>query len=138
MTIARPRAVVQWLCYGALMFATTLVPLLLWPAELSPTEPNAPMTMAFVVSGLGAVLGGLAIRRDPESGLVPPIVGAVKWLAIPTALTVVSVEVGFMQRLLGTVGLTGDQWLICLALSLVVPVVVEAEKWVRRRVRDRG
>ena len=44
----------------------------------------------------------------------------------PTALTVVSVEVGFMQRLLGTVGLTGDQWLICLALSLVVPVVVEA------------
>ncbi len=138
VTIARPRAVVQWLCYGALMFATTLVPLLLWPAELSPTEPNAPMTMAFVVSGLGAVLGGLAIRRDPESGLVPPIVGAVKWLAIPTALTVVSVEVGFMQRLLGTVGLTGDQWLICLALSLVVPVVVEAEKWVRRRGRDRG
>jgi Ca2+-transporting ATPase len=134
-TIARPTAVLQWLFYGALLFATTLVPLLLRPDELSATEPNVPVTMAFTVSAFGALLGGLAIRRDPASGFAAPIVSAVKWLAIPAALTVACVEVGFLQRWLGTVSLTGGEWLTCLGLAALVPLAVELEKWVRRRVR---
>lgn len=133
-TIARPTAVLQWLFYGALLFLTTLIPLLLRPDELSPTEPNVPVTMAFTVSAFGALLGGLAIRRDPESGLAAPIVSAVKWLSIPAALTVMCVEVGFLQRWLGTVSLDGGEWLTCLGLAAIVPVVVELEKGVRRRV----
>ncbi len=128
-TIARPAAVAQWLFYGGLMFATTLIALLL---PYGP-HPGVAMTMAFVVSALGSLLGGLAIRRDPASGLLPPLLTAVKWLSIPTALTVVVVEVGFLQRWLGTVDLSGDQWLIALGLAVVVPVAVEGEKWVRRR-----
>ena len=133
VTIARPAAVLQWLLYGGVMFLTTLVPLLLWPDQLSPTEPNAPVTMAFVVSAFGSLLGGLAIRRDPASGLLPPILNAVKWLSIPAVLTVAVVEIGFLQRWLGTTSLDGDQWLTCLGLALLVPIVVEVDKWIRRR-----
>ncbi|WP_347978281.1 cation-translocating P-type ATPase [Microbacterium sp. ProA8] len=131
-TIANRGAVTLWFVYGSLIFLTTLVPLLIYPDELSSTEPNVPVTMAFVVCALGSIFGGLVMRRDPESGLSAPIVAAVKWLSIPLALTVVAVEVGFMQRLIGTTSLTGDQWLTALGLALLVPVLIEIEKWIRR------
>jgi len=136
VTIARPAAVAQWLSYGALMFLTTLVPLLVVPGDRGPDVPNVPVTMAFVVSAFGSLLGGLAIRRDPESGLARPILTAVRWLAVPAALTVVCVEIGFMQQWLGTVDLNGKQWLACLGLAAAVPAVVELEKRVRRSRRS--
>jgi len=137
-TIARPAAVTQWMLYGALMFVTTVIPLLVVPGA-SPDAPSVPVTMAFAVSAFGSLFGGLAIRRDPASGLVAPIVSAVKWLSIPAALTVVAIEVGFMQHWLGTVSLDGAQWLVSLGLAAIVPIVVELEKWMRRaRARARG
>ena len=65
-TIANGGAVILWFVYGGLLFLMTLVPLLLYPDLLSPTEPNVPVTMTFVVAAFGAILGGLAMRRDPE------------------------------------------------------------------------
>ncbi|MGB4779419.1 cation-translocating P-type ATPase [Microbacterium sp.] len=126
--IARPRTILQWTVYATAMFLTTLVPLLLWSAE-----PRVSVTMAFTVSALGSLLGGLAIRRDPEPGIAPPILNALRWLSIPAALTIASVETGFLQRWLGTTSLTGSQWLVCVGLALLVPLVVELEKWNRRR-----
>lgn len=136
-TISNRGAVIQWLFYGVLIFLTSLVPLLVMPGQASPTEPNVPVTMTFAIAALGSVFGGLVIRRDPESGLAPPILVAVKWLSIPLALTIASIEIGFLQRILGTTSLDGRQWLVCLGLSLVVPVVVELDKWIRRRIAAR-
>ncbi|NYE20031.1 cation-translocating P-type ATPase [Microbacterium immunditiarum] len=139
-TIANPAAVAQWLLYGLLIFITSLLPLLLFADQASSTEPNAPVTMTFAIAALGSIFAGLVTRRDPESGLTPPILVAVKWLSIPLAITVAAVEVGFLQRLIGTTGLDGRQWLVVLGLALVVPVVIELEKWIRRsrarRVRE--
>ncbi|MDQ2670917.1 MAG: HAD-IC family P-type ATPase, partial [Gemmatimonadota bacterium] len=134
-TIARPGAVALWLFYGGLMFLTTLVPLLLWPDQLSATTQNAPVTMAFAVAALGSLLGGLAMRRYPASGLLAPISGAVGWLAIGVALTVAAVEMDFLQRFIGTTSLTEHQWLICLGLAVIVPIAIEIQKWVVRRRR---
>ena len=100
---------------------------------VSATAPNTPVTMSFVVIALGSVFAGLVMRHDPESGLAAPILGAVKWLSIPAALTVAAVEVGFLQDFLGTTGLDGTQWLMALGLALIMPVVVEIEKALRRR-----
>lgn len=132
-TIANGGAITLWFVYGGVLFLMTLLPLLMFPDLASPSEPNVPVTMTFVVAAFGAVLGGLAMRRDPESGLSAPILTAVKWLAIPLAITVAAVEIGFLQRLVGTVSLSGSEWLICIGLSLVVPLFVEVEKWIRRR-----
>jgi P-type Ca2+ transporter type 2C len=46
---------------------------------------------------------------------------------------VAATELDFLQRWLFTTTLTGEQWLMCLGLALVFPVVVEAEKAWRRR-----
>lgn len=131
--IANRRTFVQWFAYGVLQFGVTLAAMLLAPGAMSPTEPNVPMTTAFVVLSLGSVMAGLTMRRDPESGLSPPILGALKILSIPVVVTVLSVELGFLQDLLQTTSLTGGQWLACLGWSLIIPAVVEAEKVIRRQ-----
>ncbi|CCW12844.1 cation-translocating P-type ATPase [Rhodococcus aetherivorans] len=136
LPIANRRAFTQWLAYGILQFAVTLAAMLLAPGEMSTTEANVPMTTAFVVLSFGSVLAGLVMRRDPESGLEAPILGALKILSIPVVVTVFAVEIGFLQELLMTTSLTGGQWLACLGWALIVPIVVEAEKALRRRRRS--
>lgn len=99
---------------------------------MSPTAPSVPLTMAFVVLSFSSIFGSLAKRRDPESGLRAPILGALKILSIPVLTTVAAVELGFLQNLLLTTSLSGGQWLACLGLGLVVPLVVELDKAIRR------
>ena len=132
-TIANGGAVTLWFLYGGAIFLTSLLPLLIWPEQASSTEPNVPVTMVFVIAAFGSIFSGLVMRRDPQSGLAAPILVAVKWLSIPLALTIAAVEIGFLQRLVGTTSLDGPQWLICLGLALIVPLLVEGEKAVRRR-----
>jgi Ca2+-transporting ATPase len=126
-------AIIRWVLYGAVLFLAALVPLAWGPDSPHVDEASASMTMCFVVVGLGTILSGLVIRRDPSSGLIPPVLDAVKLLAIPAALLVLSTELAFMQRGLLTQALTGLQWLVCLGLALVLPIVVELDKWIRRR-----
>ena len=90
------------------------------------------MTMAFVVMGLGTVFNALTNRRDPASGLTPPILQAVAISVVPVALLVLATEVGFLQRSLLTQELTGTEWLACIGLALALPLVIEASKWIRR------
>ena len=131
--ITNKAAVIRWTVYGAVLFLAALVPLVFGPDTLSTDTPSASMTMSFVVVGLGTIFSGLVMRRDPTSGLVPPVLPAVKILVIPAALIVLATELGFLQRGLLTQSLSGPQWLACLGLSLILPIVVEVDKWMRRR-----
>ena len=119
--------------YGGVLFLAAFVPLVWGPDTLYIDKPSASMTMCFVVVGLGTVFSGLVMRRDPSSGLIPPILDAMKILVIPAALLILSTELAFMQRGLQTESLDGLQWLACIGLALVLPIVVEADKWIRRR-----
>jgi P-type Ca2+ transporter type 2C len=130
--ITNRAAITRWMLYGGVLFLAALVPLVFGPDDLSTDVPSASMTMSFVVVGLGTVFSGLVMRRDPTSGLVPPILSAVKWLAIPAALVVLATELGFLQRGLLTQPLSGLAWLACVGLALVLPLVVEIDKWLRR------
>lgn len=132
VTVSNSHAVWQWIFYGVVQFAVTLAALLLAPGGVSSTEPNIPMTMAFVVMSLSTIFAGLTMRRDPGSGLDAPIIGALKLLAIPTIIVIASVETNVMRHILTTTSLTGGQWLVCLGWALVLPIVVEGDKWVRR------
>jgi Ca2+-transporting ATPase len=131
--ITNPAAVSRWLLYGAVLFLAALVPLVAGPDAPSTDAASASMTMCYVVVGLGTVFSGLVMRRDPTSGLSSPVLPALKVLVIPVALLVLSTELAFLQKGLLAQSLTGPQWLACLGLGLVLPVVVEVDKWVRRR-----
>jgi Ca2+-transporting ATPase len=52
---------------------------------------------------------------------------------LPIIVTVFAVESGFLQNFLMTTSPTGGQWLACLGRSLIIPIVVQAEKAIRRR-----
>jgi len=114
------------------LFLAALIPLVAGPDQPSPERASASMTMTFVVMGLGTVFNALTNRRDPASGLIPPILKAVAISVAPVVLIVLATEVGFLQRSLLTQELTGMQWLACIALALALPVVIEAGKWIRR------
>lgn len=132
LRLTNRREVTRWLSYGSTLFVVTLVPLVWGPDEPSAIDPTASMTMAFAVMAFGTLLTGLAVRRDPESGL-PPTLRAAGILAIPFALVIISTQWAAMQRLLGTHPLTGEQWLGAIGLAFIVFVVIEFEKLIRRR-----
>ena len=54
------------------------------------------------------------------------------------AAIILATELRFFQRILDTVELTGNQWLICIGAGLVIVVVSEIWKFVLRRGRRRG
>jgi Ca2+-transporting ATPase len=130
--ITNRTAVLFWLLYAAVLFGAALVPLVAGPDEPRTDAPSAAMTMAFVVMGLGTVGNAVTNRRDPASGLLPPILKALGVGLITIVLVVLATRVDFLQHSLLTQPLTGTQWLACIGLALVLPAVVEAVKWVRR------
>ncbi len=132
LPIANRRSLVQWILYGVLQFAVTIAAMATAPGELSTEVATVPMTMGFVVLAFASILAGLVMRRDPDSGLEAPIIKAIGILSVAVVVTVLAVELPFMQELLMTTSLTGDQWLACIGWSAIVPIVVEAEKWFRR------
>jgi Ca2+-transporting ATPase len=123
----------RWILYGAARFLPAFACLVWGPGAPSVDVPSASMTMAFAVIGLGAVFGGLVLRRDPVSGFSSPLLRAVGILTIPVILIILATELPFMQRAFMTQSLTGDQWLVVIALALIGPLVVEVDKWIRRR-----
>ena len=89
--------------------------------------------MTFVVMGLGTVFNGLTNRRDPASGLEAPIFKAAVVSLFPVIMLVLATQLPVLQSGLITRSLDGRQWLACIGLALLLPVVVETNKWVHRR-----
>ena len=50
-------------------------------------------------------------------------------------LTYLATELGFLQRILGTVELNGQQWLLCFVLAILLLLVDEVVKFFMRRSR---
>jgi Ca2+-transporting ATPase len=126
-------AISRWLLYGAVLFIAGLIPLVAGPDTLYTNKPSASMTMCYAVIGLGTIFSGLVMRREPSSGLTAPVLGAIKILVLPLILLVLSTQLDFLQKGLLTEPLSGPEWMECIGLALIVPIVVEADKWLRRR-----
>jgi Ca2+-transporting ATPase len=133
LPISNRGAVLMWLLYGATLFVAAFIPLVAGPDEPSTTHPTASLTMTFVVMGLGTVFNALTNRRDPASGLTPPLLKAVGIALVPVALIVLATDLPGLQRGMLTATLTGPQWLACIGLALLLPIVIEGSKWLRRR-----
>jgi P-type Ca2+ transporter type 2C len=133
LPITNRGAVTFWLVYGATLFVAAFVPLVAGPDEPSTQHPTASVTMTFVVMGLGTVFNALTNRRDPASGLTPPILTAIGVSLVPVSLIVLATQLPGLRAGLLAASLTGPQWLASVALALALPLVIETSKWVRRR-----
>ena len=131
--ITHRTAVLFWILYGAVLFVAALMPLVAGPDAPSVDRASASMTMTFVVMGLGTVFNALTNRRDPTSGLIAPILQALAISLVPVAMIVLATQLPGLQAGLLTTSLTGLQWLQCVGLAVLLPVVIEVSKIVRRR-----
>jgi Ca2+-transporting ATPase len=130
--ITHRSAVVTWLVYGVVLFVAAFIPLVAGPDKPSTHHGSASLTMTFVVMGLGTVFNALTNRRDPTSGLTPPILVALGVSLFPVAMIFLATELSSLQKGLLTVPLTGPQWLASICLALLLPIVIEAWKLYRR------
>ena len=75
--------------------------------------------------------------RTPGTVVLPsvPLLG---WIILGWILTWAAVELGMLQRLLDTTSLSGREWVVVLALSLVAPAVVAATRSSRLRRQTQG
>jgi Ca2+-transporting ATPase len=133
VTITNWAAVISWIVYGAVLAAAAFVPLVAGPDDPSTTHSSASLTMTFVVMGLGTVLNALTNRRDPASGLAPPILSALGISLVPVTLIFLATQLPSLHSGLLTQSLTGPEWLAAIGLALALPLVIEGSKWIRRR-----
>ena len=91
------------------------------------------MTMAFAIVSFSAVNIGLVMRRERQAPWSSPLFPYLGWIILGWFITWAAVELNMFQRLLDTTSLSGRQWVVVLALSLVAPAVVAADKLLQLR-----
>ncbi len=131
--IASRAQTVRWVIGGFLIAAPALLLLQFGPDEPSTTVGSVAMTMAFAVVALAGVNNGLVMRREREPWWSTPLFPYMGWVMLGWFLTWAAVELGMFQRLLSTVSLSGGQWVVVIALSLVSPLFVAVDKVIQLR-----
>src|SRR5262249_36885485 len=130
--VNRPQ-IIRWFVTGFVVAAAALAVLAWGPDEPSTMYPSAAMSMAFAVVSLSAVNLGLVMRREREPAWARPVFPYLGWIILGLILTWAAVELPMLQRLLDTTSLTGGQWMIVIALSLIAPALVAADKAIQLR-----
>jgi Ca2+-transporting ATPase len=135
--IATRAQTVRWAITGFIISGLALMVLAWGPDEPSTTDASVSMTMAFAVVALSAVNNGLVMRREREPWWSAPMFPYLGWIILGWILTWAAVELNMLQRLLDTVPLTGAQWALVLALSLVAPAFTAVDKALHLRKVNR-
>jgi Ca2+-transporting ATPase len=135
--VTRPQ-IVRWLVSGFIVAALALAALAWGPDDPSTSHATVSMTMAFAIVALSAVNLGVVLRREQEPAWSSPIFPYMGWIIAGWVLTWAGVELKMLQRVLDTVSLTGDQWAIVLALSVVAPAAVWIDKELQLRRQRRA
>jgi Ca2+-transporting ATPase len=98
-------------------------------------------TMGMTTFAIANLCFAFTARDELRSVLSVDVMGDRTFLAttgMSVAAIVLATELGFLQRILDTVPLTGNQWLICIGAGLVIVVVSEIRKLLRRRTIARA
>ncbi len=125
--------VVRWIASGFLVAVFALSCLVWGPDDPSTTHASISMTMAFAVVALSAVNLGVVMRREREPAWSRPMFPYLGWIMVGWLLTWAAVELNMFERLLDTVSLTGGQWVVAIALSIVTPLLVWIDKTITLR-----
>ena len=133
LPITNRQAITLWAVYAATLFVAALIPLVAGPDDPRTDVASASLTMTFAVMGLGTIFNALTNRRDPASGLDAPLLKALAISLFPLAMLVLATELPGFQSGLLTTSLTGHEWLACVGLAALLPLVIETGKWLRRR-----
>jgi Ca2+-transporting ATPase len=73
----------------------------------------------------------LATKDETKSSLSRDVIADRTFViatVISAIITVLATELGLLQRLLGTVSLTVDQWILCLVVGVAILPIAEVRK----------
>jgi Ca2+-transporting ATPase len=96
-------------------------------------------TMGFVAFSLLSIAMGLSARNETASAFNRDILSdrnQLMFYGLAILFTFLPTEWGFLQRILGTTSLTGQQWMICIALAIALLLIDEVVKFFMRRSRS--
>jgi Ca2+-transporting ATPase len=130
--------IVRWVLSGFITAVIALSILEWGPDTPSTKHGSASMTMAFAVVALSAVNLGIVMRRESEAPWSSPVFPYLGWIILGWVLTWAAVGLPMLQQLLDTVPLTGHEWGLVLALSLVMPVLVFVDKTLQLRQQKKA
>jgi len=132
-----PRRLMSWLVFVGLVMAAGTLGVLAWGSNQY--GDVVARTMGVTTFALFRLFSSLETADEDESLFSGSILGN-RPLLLATGLSVLTIilatELGFLQRLLGTVSLTIDQWVICIVVSLSLILVEEVRKLLRIRAAD--
>ncbi len=126
--ILNRRTAPRWLVYGLVQSIVSLLPFI-WEDELG--VPTA-QSMTFGILAISTMFLAISLRRGVIPGWDGPYLPYLLWMLVPAVLTVLAIELPLFQRMLLTTSLTGSQWLAVWGVALIVPVVIEIDKAIRR------
>ncbi len=132
-----PRRLMSWLVFVGLVMAAGTLGVLAWGNNTY--GDVVARTMGVTTFSLFRLFSSLE-TADEEESLFGGSILANRPLLLATGLSVLTIvlatELGFLQKLLGTVSLTGDQWLVCIVVPLSLIVVEEVRKLLKVRTGD--
>lgn len=117
-----------WLFYGLVQALASLTPFMFEDRLGAATAQS----MTFAILSLSTIWMAISLRRAYLPAWTGPFIPYWLWMAIPATLTVLGVELPFLQNLLSTTGLTGAQWQAVFLVALAVPIAIEAVKAIQR------
>jgi Ca2+-transporting ATPase len=132
-----PPRLMRWLVITGLVMAAGTLGVLAW-ADANFGDVIA-RTMGVTTFSLFRLFSSLETADEDESLFAGTILGN-RPLLIGTGLSVLTIilatELGFLQRILGTVSLTADQWAVCILVSLSLILVEEGRKLFKIKTGD--
>ena len=132
-----PARLTRWLVFCGLVLTAGTLGVLAWASGAY--GDVIARTMGVTTFALFRVFSSLETADVDESVFGGSILGN-RPLLIGTAISAVTIilttELPFLQRLLGTESLSGDQWAVCILVSLSIVVVEEVRKLLKIRTGD--
>jgi P-type Ca2+ transporter type 2C len=135
-----PRRLMTWLVTVGLVMAAGTLGVMAWATTAFESPDNViAQTMGVTTFALFRLFSSLETADEDESLFAGSIL-ANRPLLVATGLSVLTIllatELSFLQNFLKTVSLTGEQWLVCIGVSLSLIVVEEAKKLLKIRTED--
>jgi P-type Ca2+ transporter type 2C len=125
-----------WLAFMGLVLGGTTLGVIWWADDQHSTA--VARTMGMTTFAIANVFLSFCVKDDFRSILDGETFADLRLLKA-TGLSAIAIlfgtELGIFQRILGTVSLSGKQWIVCLLAALTIVVASEIRKFVLRRRR---
>jgi P-type Ca2+ transporter type 2C len=124
-----PRDVLAWLVLAGFVLGATTLGIIWWADDAHDTA--VARTMGLTTFAIANVFFSWAVKDESRS-MLDPATYADRRLLKATALSAVAIFVGtelqIFNRILGTVSLTGREWIVCILAALTIVVASEIRK----------